>query len=403
MAEMSLSYVLDVGDKIEGNHYKYLVIGSESWRLSCSSDSTSETVSASSTFTLSSLNGVKTSVINSIKLNFSPTITTGASGGNALFLNFNGASYAFDVSTGILGADGITALNNYKSQYGKFPDAVLRFDSWVNRPPANDDGTTNTYYCNANFKSGITIDITYQGSSLILRPSADISTEHTIPSGFSGVYQLINEEVADDATTCIGTGTIKAGGDSEEIVDLTSVVALISGEFSKKNVVSMKLVSRINIENPSTYGGDVYVSCAITVGDDVVEFIPFSTDTADVYETRITEAIEPYATIVQAINSYIKSNDALPEIKLSINTYAKSTGGGNGKQGSAVSAYVTQAYLELYYEDDLGFNIHRKVNGTWLQVQAAFKKQNGAWVELTEDECKQELNNAPILTRGEVT
>lgn len=401
MAEMSLSYVLDIGDKIEGNHYEYFLTGSKTWRLDCSSDSTSETVSASSTFSLSSFNGIKSSVVNSIKLNFTPTITSGASGGNALFLNFNGASYAFDVSTGILGADGITALNNYKSQYGKFPDVVLRFDSRVNRPPTNDDGTTKTYYCSANFKSGITIDITYQGGSLILRPSADISAEHTIPSGFSGVYQLINEEVADDATTCIGTGTVKGEAENTDTVDLTSTVALIGGAFSKKNAVSMRLVFRVNIENPTTYG-EAQVKCAITAGGAVVAFTT-AADTADVYETYITEAIEPYSTIIQDINSYVKSNEVLPEIELSINTYAESNGSGNGKTGNPSSAYITQAYLELYYEDDLGFNIHRKVNGTWLQVQAAYKKQSGVWVEITEDECKQELNNAPILTRGEVT
>jgi hypothetical protein len=48
-------------------------------------------------------------------------------------------------------------------------------------------------------------------------------------------------------------------------------------------------------------------------------------------------------------------------------------------------------YVELDCEYEAGLNIHHKVNGTWKQAQAAYQKQNGVWVEITEDECKNLL------------
>jgi hypothetical protein len=42
----------------------------------------------------------------------------------------------------------------------------------------------------------------------------------------------------------------------------------------------------------------------------------------------------------------------------------------------------------------LGIGISHKVDGEWKQAQAAYQKQNGTWIEITEDECKNLLANS---------
>jgi hypothetical protein len=329
----------------------------------------------------------KTLVLTSLNLSVSTySITDGASGDYSYAFIIEGTTYTCD-SNGYLASGGITHLNNYKAQNGVFPDVTVQITSWVSRPPAKDDGTTQSYYHSVKF-SDYTIQATIQGGVLILRPNADISAEHAIPSGFTGVYQLINEEVADDATTSIGD-TVKAGTDVDEESDLTSIVSLAGGPFSKKNIVLMRPVLRYSSSGSNiVLDGNTSVKVSVIVGDANESFE--SSASTEGYVTEEGWNLFPKSSVVQEVTSYVKTNKVLPEISLSLCTDVSSSGS-SIKQGYLASAYITQAYLEIIYEDALGIGISHKVDGEWKQAQAAYQKQNGTWIEITEDECKNLL------------
>lgn len=390
MATSAIEYITVVGSKISGDHGSGLY-GTHS--VSCASDYSADRKTATSVFSLPSLNLAKTLVLTSLNLLVTTySITDGASGGYSYAFIIEGTTYTCD-SNGYLASGGITHLNNYKAQNGVFPDVTVQVTSWVSRPPANEDGTAQSYSHSVKF-SDYTIQATIQGGVLILRPNADISAEHTIPSGFTGVYQLLNEEVADDGATDIGD-SIEAKTDEKVESTLTSVVSLAGGSFSKKNIVLMRPVSRHKIINP-TMNGSASIACSVIVGDISNTF----TDNVSTegYVTNEKWNLLSKSPVVQEVISYAKTNKVLPEIRLSLCTDLSSSGSAI-KSGGKASAYITQAYLEIIYEDALSIGVSHKVGGEWKSVQTAYEKRNGAWVEISEEECKAILQNS-LVTRS---
>lgn len=385
MASISISYSDEVGSCIEGNH-EYILNG---YQVTCYSDSTSDSATASSILSFPSLNIIKSSMLNSLTVVSSVSKSLEATGGYSLSLFFDGSSYTID-SDGKVSSEAISHLNNYKSQKKEFPSITLKLDSWLSRPPAYTDGSKQSHTFNVKFSS-ITIEATIQGGKVILRPNADISVEHVIKSGFSGVYQLINEEVADDDATKIGD-IVEAGTDEKVSLIRTSVVSFPEIEFSKKSVVLMKPVSRHLIKNPSVRGYG-RVGCSVYVGDVSSSSFSDTDDTGDAYVTCEKWSIFPNSSVVAAVNSFVKANKVLPEIQLSLTTTAESEGP-SGKAGNPGGADITQAYLEIIYEDDVGIGVLHKVGDTWKQAQTAYVKRSGAWVEISEEECKTLLSTS---------
>lgn len=395
MAAASVSYIDKIGEKISGSHVQQLLTGA--WGVTAYSSDSSDKTLASSTFVFPSPGDIaKTSVINSITCSHSVSATEANKdrGGYSLNLLVDGTAYPIG-SDGKVGSEAISQLNSYKSQNGKFPSIVLKLDSWVSKPPANDDGSIAAAPYGINF-GDVSIGITIQGGILILRPCADVSVEHTIQSGFTSVYQLINEVTADDDATKIGN-VVTAGGDETLDKDYTSVISLTKVEFSKKNVVLMKPVSRHLIKNP-TMSGSGSVGCSIIVGDESAVFSD-STNTGDAYATCDSWSLKATSSLIQAVNSYAKTNKVLPDIQLSLTTNAHSSGSAT-KGGNPGGAYITQAYLEIVYEDAVGMGVLHKVDGIWKQAQVAYEKRNGVWVEITEEECKSILQSAPLCTKS---
>ena len=215
-----------------------------------------------------------------------------------------------------------------------------------------------------------------------LRPIADVSLEHTIyPSTLSAGYLAISEEVCDNEATYIGvfesdsnikisvTGTSRFGmtvQGTEKILSITSANLIICAQSG-----SVK---------PTVYANDVQYS---------MDTQYFSTS----YE-EITVALTD--EIVLALNEYITNNGCLPTIEVEV--YSKDTdeSSNDGKTQSLTAyQYISQMYIELSCEyEPNGLNIHTKSNGEWKQATAAYQKQNGAWIEITEDECKSILQNS---------
>lgn len=206
--------------------------------------------------------------------------------------------------------------------------------------------------------------------TLILRPSADISVGHALnPAGSSNAYLLISEEESDYSSTYIYTGDTA-----------TSTFRLSgAGQAFKHRVTSIYIHGD---EYVSGNGGTNYYHLDINgllTGE--IEQNPTSS------KHTITQSV-PEA--VEIINSYVSINRCLPTINISVRSEA-STGG-----EKAATSYVglSQVYLEMSYEEVLGINVHKKVDGAWKEAQAAYQKRNGSWVEITEDEAKYILQNS---------
>lgn len=45
------------------------------------------------------------------------------------------------------------------------------------------------------------------------------------------------------------------------------------------------------------------------------------------------------------------------------------------------------------YEERAGMNLYHKKGGAWKQTQTAYEKRSGVWIEITEDECREILQN----------
>ena len=211
--------------------------------------------------------------------------------------------------------------------------------------------------------------------TFILRPSADISVGHTLyPSDSTAAYLLINEETDDGSSTYI-TSNSSSG--------LTSKFALsgnIPSELAK--VTNIKVV-HVSSNAASNYTSIINYSLEIdgtkvSVSD---SFSPSDTSYI-VYEKNITDT-----TFLNKLNS----SGAFSDLTLTITSSCASN--------KSYKVNTTQVYLEVTYNTaDIG--VHKKINGSWVAATQAYQKTNGAWTEITADECKAILQNS-LCKRGE--
>ena len=206
-----------------------------------------------------------------------------------------------------------------------------------------------------------------------LRPSADISVGHSIyPSSLSNGYLAINEAESDGSATyiyqtvnnssaSIATSQFALSGDCR------NVGTVLGGSIFVAGSVNLTATNRIDIS--IIISGTEYSVCNSYVFD--------SNATLNLPENCLT-----------AMNNA----NSLSDIQLKLYSAAQSSSSKN------TTVYFTQIYLELDVEaTDIG--IHHKVNGEWKAATAAYKKTNGAWAEISADECKAYLANAPIVTK----
>lgn len=206
--------------------------------------------------------------------------------------------------------------------------------------------------------------------TLILRPSADISVGHTLyPAGSPNAYLLISEEESDYSSTCISTSDTAA-----------STFRLSgAGQAFKHRVTSIYIHGD---EYVSGNGGTNYYQLDIN-GLLTGEIEQNPTASKHTITLSVPEAVE-------IINSYVSINRCLPAINISIRSIADTS----GEKSTTSKVGVSQVYLGISYEEVLGINVHKKVDGAWKEAQAAYQKVNGSWVEITEDEAKSILQSS---------
>lgn len=224
--------------------------------------------------------------------------------------------------------------------------------------------------------------------NLILRPQYDIYAQHPVPEGFSGVWDLINEEKADGDSTRIGAYVHDEGNNES---NLSSEVGFRSIPFNKKQITQIVLTISHKHQATSSYGS-VYIEYTITsAGQKSVWPIESDVVLALAYKTEDFVADE---TLISAINSHIESTGYLPEIRLKMQTnlYAATN------KDNSSECYITQAYITLTYEDGT-IGIKKKIGGVAKDATAAYRKLGGSWTEIAEEEAKNVLQNN-IITEG---
>lgn len=243
-------------------------------------------------------------------------------------------------------------------------------------------------------------------STVILRPVSDISVVSNYPSDprydtnpeeATSLYLLVNEETADDDATYIrqwstasrtADNTYTFGLDTSKIpsnVQITGVRMFVRGRASSYYDNITGYLSLVIDGTP--YGN--------TSGINLVTTDPDST-TTPIYGTKSDSLISEG---LDTINAFIVANKSMPPLQFAVRINAKET----GTQSKNYYFYFTQCYVEITYTDEIhtkDSNIYRKVNGVWVPATYAYEKRNGAWVLISEDKCKEVLQNALVI-RGD--
>lgn len=385
--------------------------GKKGFYISASSSTEPQTLMAESTCRIDLAGALPdTAVVNSFNFNIETEITaaTGGTASVSYFILVDGTQYAIDGSSGI-----VAHINRFKSQNGKFPSIIVQIVTQYTQP------TSGTLYAYSTMDYPVFV-CTIEGSQELYRPIADVSVGHEIPSGFGGVYQLVNESVADDDATCIqshGGYTEASSSGVATTEDKTSIVTIGAPSIKKSKLTQLRLLARLAMFETQMGAIEVVYMTIIANGVEyqfkqeypaAMNIFPSEGD-AWVKEAYYTfEGIVPWdSSLIDAINSYRKTSGNMPEIQISLNTYAKgycntTTGDNTGSKTTTgeCDTKLSQVYLEAVYEDDKGINVYRNEGGTWKQAQVAYEKRNGVWVEITEEECKSILQSAPLCTKS---
>lgn len=218
-----------------------------------------------------------------------------------------------------------------------------------------------------------------------IRPSADISLEHPVyPDTLGAGYLAINEEVSDGTATYIGL----TSNPNSDLEWSSSFKMSLFGDKEITKVISATL----------RYDGEVDRGARLSanwiyfyISDEEVWYSYHNNMTDGSKYDGVSDADMP--DVVSALNSHIEANGSgIPEITLVVSSNCSRNDGTK----YISKTYVSYIAIELECEYTAGLNIHRKVNDNWVQAQAAYQKQNGSWVEITEDECKAILQSNGI-------
>lgn len=223
---------------------------------------------------------------------------------------------------------------------------------------------------------------------IYFRPSADISAGHaTIPSGSDSEYLLINEEVSDGNTTYIH---LAVQGDSGAAGSATSQF-LMSGDVPEN---SKYTITGARCYISAALGTDAYSQDYSLTATFIVRSREYSVVVnADMERDKYQLFVMGVTDIVALINEYRSQNNGnFPTIQLKLTTIGKSAGSSDTKSYTVIK--VSQIYLELSYAEQTDIGVHVKKSGEWKAATQAYRKVNGAWVEITADECKEILQNS---------
>lgn len=208
-------------------------------------------------------------------------------------------------------------------------------------------------------------------ATVILRPIADSSINHSCSSGSVG-YALINETNADgDSTYIYQTVT-----EIDVYATATSIFKIGGADVGKIKISSIQLT--INAKTTKGNSNDsANLTANLTVNGDAV-LLP-----STVLSTSYGDFTKTYSASDLSLNDAVLDSFDSANITVEVETNGKK----NAKKNDNFQNRITQVYLTVEYEpvsDTSGTGIYIKQNGAYKQAQAAYKKVNGAWVEQTD-------------------
>ena len=207
----------------------------------------------------------------------------------------------------------------------------------------------------------------------ILRPSScdAAGTAYIVtPDSVSeeNYHTLVNEIIADDDSTCITL--TKTSNNSAR------VVVLFDSDMLRKNyskITAARFVCRTKVD-----ANDYFLRLNLLRRTGQVAQSQSSYEITFNDGTWLTSYFDINATdMVEAIESWLAFNNTLHPIQFEF--YAANTVQSTTK--NACSCSITQAYLEITYNDTTTETIYLKENGSWTSVPCTiYQKQNGDWI-----------------------
>lgn len=177
--------------------------------------------------------------------------------------------------------------------------------------------------------------------TLIFRPNADVSVNHTLNTGSNG-YALIADTTADDNSTYISQSLSSTNSTS-----MSSTFTLgISGEvppYSYKITATRLYARGAKGNNGETASAVCYFAAGTAAGG--------SSDSASVSSNLTTSYATNETTsdsLTNDINTYIQNNGEFPVISVKVTTTGTKSSSKNASNGYA---RITQVYAEFDYEE----------------------------------------------------
>lgn len=349
------------------------------------------------------LNVPEDCIFTSMRFPLQTYVTTPETDGASFAVAVDNTQYEVTPTGDITDNNFITHINNYKNTYGVFPELEFRVGAWGLKPQSDVlsypvvawQMSLPIITCNVN-----------KGSTNIFRPNKDISVGHTLLSGFSHAYQLINEVTADDDVSYLGGRGSDDSANDIYTHDKTSVVSTNFSTPSMSQLVQLNIRTRALLTTGS-YLGIEQGQCHITIGVEVEDVFKSCTIEAEAFTNDydflagseyfyMENIFNADSDLVIALNNYYKTHHQFPEIVLHLTTYCD-TGTGTKDTHYNNVAKISQVYIEAVYAGTKGLNIYTKELNSWKRVLAAYKKQNGIWTEISEEDCKNTLSNKYCL------
>lgn len=415
---------IGLGEVINNNGYaQSYIMGDYSLSISSSATETSKTATIDFNIPFNTINLIKSLVIKNMYFKISEYNSSGlinvttssiansnatASGSINYQIIYNNTILDVTGDSSITDINFINYLNNYKLQNDELPsDIKLRIITIIDRPATYtdsngvvQDSTTQASLYTSIIKFDVVYEVQYDGS-FILRPSADIITPTQygalVPHDSTTAYLLVNEEISDEDSTYLFS---ESGGDLETITASFNLSGAIPKEKIKIIGIKVYCSMKVHLDNINTCNGGVIAT--MKLNENTSDEVRLGFKKTESWEL-VCDSIYLNHSFENEINSSIASNGSqiLSNLVLNINISTDGDNEGNDMKGGGDYGvcYVSQTYVELFYTT--GYNIYHKTNNSWNQVMKAYKKQNGSWIEISENECKSILSNAIVVMKSE--
>ena len=217
-------------------------------------------------------------------------------------------------------------------------------------------------------------------ATLILRPTSDISLDHTCSSGSSG-YAMLNEETADDGSTYIQQTINSILSSSETTSSFKFTMAM---PVSKLKITAIKAYVRAT--STSSSSSDSY-SLNYTVSINGETSSSQSMSLSSSYSTNSVSL----STSTFNLNDVEINNLNNLNFQMSITTSGR-------RNKDTFYIRITQIYLEITYEEIITQKLYLKVNGVYQPVQNVYKKINNQYV--LQDDISSLFNTSTKYKKG---